>query len=144
MNEISWLTLQKAGWLYRRLVSASETSREGAIPIQQMWQCLVCSRHVSITVQIYKFPMETKLKNFKWKVIFNTSVSIKVFPGGSDSKESPCQCRRHGFDPWVRKIPWRRKWQPTPGFLYGEPPGQRSLASYSPWGRKRVRTWLSD
>ena len=29
-------------------------------------------------------------------------------------KESACQCRRHGFDPWVRKIPWRRKWQPTP------------------------------
>ena len=30
------------------------------------------------------------------------------FPGGSDSKESSCQCRRPRFDPWVRKIPWRR------------------------------------
>ena len=36
-----------------------------------------------------------------------------------------------GFDPWVRKIPWRRKWQPTPVFLPGECHGQRSLASYS-------------
>ena len=36
-------------------------------------------------------------------------------------KESACQCRRHRFDSWVRKIPWRRKWQPTPIFLPGKP-----------------------
>ena len=47
-------------------------------------------------------------------------------------------CRRPRFDPWVRKIPWRRKWQPTPVFLPGESHGQRSLAGYSPWGH-RVR-----
>ena len=35
-------------------------------------------------------------------------------------KESSCQCRRHGFNPWVGKIPWRRKWQPTPVFLPGK------------------------
>ena len=44
------------------------------------------------------------------------------------------QRRRPGFDPWVRKIAWRRKWQPIPVFLPGEPHGQRSLAGYSPWG----------
>jgi len=43
------------------------------------------------------------------------------------------------FDPWVRKIPWRRKWQPTSGFLPEKSSGQRSLASYSPRGHKRVR-----
>ena len=56
-------------------------------------------------------------------------------------KESACQCRnhrRHRFDPWVRKIPWRRRWQPTPVFLPGESHRQRSLASYSPQGHKRV------
>ena len=37
------------------------------------------------------------------------------------------QCRRPGFSPWVRKIPWRRKWQPTPVLLPGEFPGQRNL-----------------
>ena len=42
--------------------------------------------------------------------------------------------RRPGFDPWVRKIPWRRKWQPTPVFLLGESHGQRSLAGYHPRG----------
>ena len=40
------------------------------------------------------------------------------------------------FDPWVRKIPWRRKGQPTPVFLPGESHGQRSLVGYSPWGPK--------
>ena len=38
--------------------------------------------------------------------------------------------KRPGFDPWVKKIPWRRKWQPTPVFLPGESLGQRSLAGY--------------
>ena len=38
------------------------------------------------------------------------------------------------FDPWVRKIPWRRAWQPTPVFTPGEFHGQRSLVGYSPWG----------
>ena len=51
-------------------------------------------------------------------------------------KESACQCRRRGFDPWLRKIPWRRKWQPTPVFLPGKSRGQRSLAGDSPWGCK--------
>ena len=48
--------------------------------------------------------------------------------------------RRHGFDPWVRKMPWRRKWQPTPGFLPVEFHGQRSLAGYSPGSCKDLDT----
>jgi len=58
---------------------------------------------------------------------------------GARDKEPVCQCRRHkrcGFDPWVRKIPWRRVWQPTPIFLPGESHGQRSLRGYSPKGCK--------
>ena len=43
-----------------------------------------------------------------------------------------------GFDPWVGKIPWRRKWQPTPVFLPGKSHGRRSLVGYSPRGRQRV------
>ena len=46
--------------------------------------------------------------------------------------------RRHRFSPWVEKTPWRRAWQPTSVFLPGEFHGQRSLVSYSLWGRKRV------
>ena len=50
------------------------------------------------------------------------------------------QCRRPGVDPWVRKIPWRMKWQPTPVLLPGKSHGQRSLVGYSPWGRKESDT----
>ena len=56
------------------------------------------------------------------------------------SKKPTCQCRRHGFDPWVGKIPWRRKWHPTPVFLPGKSHGQRSLADYSPRGRTESDT----
>ena len=61
------------------------------------------------------------------------------FPNGASGKEPSCQCRRckrHRFDPGVGKNPWRRAWQPTPGFLPGESYGERSLAGYNPWGRK--------
>ena len=47
---------------------------------------------------------------------------------------------RQGFDPWVMKIPWRRKWQPTPVFLPGKSHGQRSLGGYSSWGHKMSDT----
>ena len=63
------------------------------------------------------------------------------FPGGSVVKESACQCRRRkrrGFDPWLGKIPWRRKWQPTPVSLPRTVSGQKSLEGYSPWSRKEL------
>ena len=58
-------------------------------------------------------------------------------------KESACQvmiCRRRGFNPWVRKIPWRRKRQPTPVFLLEKSHGWRSLAAYSPWNHEELDT----
>ena len=61
------------------------------------------------------------------------------FPGGTSSTEPTCQYRRHkghGFDPWVRKIPWTRTWQPMPVFLPGESHVQRSLAGYNPQDRR--------
>ena len=60
--------------------------------------------------------------------------SYGSFPGVTGSKESPYQrkrCKRHGFDPWVKKIPWRREWQPTPILLPGESRGQSSLVDYN-------------
>ena len=61
----------------------------------------------------------------------------------ANGREPASQCRRRrrpGFNPWVRKIPWSRKRQPTPVFLPGESFEQRSLAGYSPWGRKESDT----
>ena len=66
-------------------------------------------------------------------------VTVVGFPGGTNGKEPTCQCRRCKrcrFNPWVRKIPWRRAWQPTSVFLPGKFHGQRSLAGCSPWGCK--------
>ena len=63
-----------------------------------------------------------------------------MFPSGSVGKESACNAEDTGdvdrFDPWVRKIPWSRKWQPTPVSLPGESHGQRRLVGDSPWGHK--------
>ena len=58
-----------------------------------------------------------------WQLLFS-------FSGGASCKEPSCKCRRQRrcrFDPWVRKVPWRREWQPTLGFLPGESHGERSL-----------------
>ena len=70
-------------------------------------------------------------------------VGIPGLPRWHSGKESTCQCRRHGrlgFHPWIGKIPWRRKWQPSPVFLPEESHGQRSLEGYSPWGCKELDT----
>ena len=79
-----------------------------------------------------------------------TSLSLFTISKGLlrwlSGKESACQCKRCGFNPWSRKIPWRRTWQPTPVFLPGKSHGQRSLAGYSPWTRKEWDTalWLNN
>ena len=86
-------------------------------------------------------------KRWKW-IIFHPfawfrPLTIKGcwgFPRWHSGKESACQFRRCGFNPWVRKIPWSRKWQPTPVSLPGKFHGQRSLLGYSPWGCKVLDT----
>ena len=71
-------------------------------------------------------------------------VCFHGFPGVSVVKNPPASAilclwvKSSVFSPWVRQIPWRRKWQPTPAFLPGESQGQRSLAASRPWGH-RVR-----
>ena len=66
-----------------------------------------------------------------------------MLPWWLSGKKSACQCNRCGFDPWL-KIPWRRKWQPTPVFLPGESHGQRSLVGYRPRGSQKSQVWLSS
>ena len=74
-------------------------------------------------------------------------IKFKIYSYWTENKPwlpgSACvclQCRRPGFDSWVRKISWRRKWQPTPVFLPGESHGQRSLVGCSLQGRKESDT----
>ena len=77
---------------------------------------------------------------------FKDLCQLLWLPRWQSGKEPTCQhkrCKRHGFDPWVGKIPWRRKWQPTPVSLPGEFHGQRSLAELQSMG-SQSQTLLSD
>ena len=67
----------------------------------------------------------------QWQLLKSTRL-----PQGLRDRESVCQCKRCRLDPWVGKIRWRRKWQPTPVFLPGESHGWKILAGYSPWDCK--------
>ena len=97
---------------------------------------LFCSEGSSTVIVSLQVPGRNHLLLF---TLADTVSLPLIFLCGPSTKESICQCRRHkrhGFDPWVGKILWSRKWQPAPAFLPGESHGQRSLVSYSPWGCK--------
>ena len=87
--------------------------------------------HVDIP-GLYKFG----LNFFSFLAFLTSYYCIWTFRVAPVTWESTCQCCRPRFNPWVQKIPWRRKWQPTPVFLPGKSHGQRSLAGYSPWDHK--------
>ena len=75
--------------------------------------------------------------------ILHAGIKTLGLPGGISGKEPTCQCRRckrQGFDPWVRKIPWKRAQQPALVLLPRESHGQRSLAGCSPQGRTESDT----
>ena len=91
-----------------------------------------------------------KLERSRVAVIISLSLFYSLhqyyilFIFGTSGKEPACQCwsfRSRGFNPWVRKIPWRRAWLPTPVFLPGESHGQRNLVGHSHRVAKS-RTWL--
>ena len=69
---------------------------------------------------------------------FSLPTGVFGLPWWFSGKEPAWQCRRHQLEHWVRKIPWRRKWQPTSYFCLGNPM-DRTLAGCSPWGHKNVR-----
>ena len=79
---------------------------------------------------VFPIPLKKK-KNTQFHICWASLVAQMV---------KNLQCRIHGFDPWVRMIPWRREWLPIPVFLPGKSRGQRSLVGYSPWGRKELDT----
>jgi len=68
--------------------------------------------------------------------MIHTLLGLPRWCNGKESAHQWRRVKRCEFDPWVRKIPWRRNWQPTPVFLPGKSHGQRSLVGYIPWGYK--------
>ena len=100
------------------------------------------SRHVDGSIIFHSLESWTvKLTRYVYPglgVLDSSRHSVRL-PRWHSGNESPCQCRRCGFDPWVRKIPWRRKCQPSPVVLPRKSHRQRSLVGFSPWGCKSER-----
>ena len=81
-----------------------------------------------------------------WSFFYYLLILIWDFPSGVNGKEPDCQCtgcKRAGWIPGVGKIPWRRTWQPTPGFLPGESHEQRNIVGYNPWGCRVGHNWMT-
>ena len=85
-------------------------------------------------------PLPLMLTSTFWKAVFHwfPSVSRENLPWWLRRSSIGLQCGRPGFNPWVLRIFWRRKWQSTPVFLLGKSHGWRSLVGYSPWHPQRV------
>ena len=102
--------------------------------IKQFWKKEIYSK-------VHLLALITFLMKFANAIYYNLSdyydMGLSWWLSG---RESACQYWRHRFDPWVGKIPWRRKWQPTPVFLPGKSHRQRRLAGYSPWCHKESNT----
>ena len=88
------------------------------------------------------------IKQYSWWPLIHPSSRVMRYessPWRLRWSRTHLQRRRPKFDPWIGKIPWRRRWQSTPVFLPEKSHGQRSLAGYSPWGHKESDTteWLT-
>ena len=81
---------------------------------------------------LYFQMVQQEKKSVHLCLCFQAALVIKNSPANAGRR------KRCEFHPWVEKIPWRKKWQPTPVFLPGETHGQRSLVDYSPWGDKEL------
>ena len=115
-------SIAAASWLPLRLVLG-------------LWEC---SRALRNRISVPS--AEREISWFSLQCVCRRLMGIRGPPRWLSGKESICQCRRHRFDPWVGKIPCKRKWQATPVFLPWESLGQRSLAGYSLWGHKESIT----
>ena len=115
------------------------------------WQVLICSWHSH-------FPKSTRHNFIIQSITIYDPLFVSVtfgallsagwllgFCHGSAGNELVCKLRRHKrlwYNPWVKMIPWRRKWQPTPVSFPGKSHRQRSLGSYSPWDCRVRHGWV--
>ena len=91
-------------------------------------------------------PMSCRFIHVLTKAYKAICVYVYRLPWWLVGEELACQCRKRKFNPWVRKFPCRRKWQPTPASLPGKSYGQRNLSGYSPCGGTEADTttqWLN-
>ena len=126
VHSLSHVQLFVTGWTAARQASLSITSSQSLLKLMSTESVM----HPTISSSV--IPFSSCLQSFPASGSFLMS---QLFTSGG----------QHGFNPWVRKIPWGRKWQPATVFCPGKSHGQRSLAGYSPWGDKELDTpeWLN-
>ena len=95
-----------------------------ALGTQQAWLAKSDYKKLCVLPILY-----TLIENPRPMAIWTSQLALVV----KNPSANVGRLKRHKFDPWVGKIPWRKEWQPTPVFLHGESHGQRSLAVCSPW-----------
>ena len=94
--------------------------------------------YLSIYIPIYlSVYLSLWINKYVWNISYRASLVAQMVNNLPAMQEIR-------FDLWVRKIPWRREWQPTPVFLPGEFHGQRSLEGYSQWGHRVGHDWVTN
>ena len=129
------MTISETSVSHRRLIEARATHQ---ITCQKLHPSL-CKKHPAVDTGRSLKEGHVEGQRQEWGLWFNHQWGIKGLPRWCSDEGPTCQCqrhKRHGFHPWVRKIPWRRKRQPTPVLLPKEFHELRILAGYSPWGCK--------
>ena len=148
-NRASWLPCKKGGWEECRTLKTKHA--KGSANNLRVWKPSKESDLIRLAVwkgctacRLENRPRENQPGSCPNKAGIHwdwpEARPWRELPRWYSGEESTCQRRRCWFDPWVRKIPWRRKWQPTPVFLPGKFHGQRSLVGYSPRGHKESDT----
>ena len=101
------------------------------------------SRHFGSIRNVLIFQRSIMIKESEIACLFSFFFSFWGFPGGTVVKNTPAKAgnTKDESSSLGQKIPWSRKWQPTPVFLPGKSHGQRCLLGYSPWGHRVRRDW---
>ena len=108
------------------------------LEISKMWVVKTFSSLIDMNPSMHAMHVKrVKGRNSQHRKCIHTSICLYKLLWAAQPERIPANAGDR-FNTWNGKIPWRRKWQPTPVFLLGKSHGQRSLASYSPWVCKRV------
>ena len=131
-----WAAVHRVAKSWTRLSDFTFTSHFHALEKEMATHSSVLAWRIPGTAELGGLPsMGSHRVRHDWNDLAAAVVFVWGFPGGASGKEPTCQCRRHKrcvFDPWVRKIPWKRSWQSTSVFLPRE----------SPWIEEPVRLWF--